>query len=292
MAPTGTVTFFVNGKAIPGTTTYSSYPYGNPPNSIYYQANFTSSSSPFPTPGNYNITGSYSGDANYQPASFNSGTLFAQFPPPAVILQASPNPVNAGSSTNLVATVLGASPTIAPTGTMGFNEITAYNSLGPVSYSTVTDPNTGNLDLQGTVTITPGFTDSYIADYSGDFNYQPSGFTSPTIVTVNGNDFLLTAPGSTVTVLPGNPGQFQLFVGFQSSTAPISFTCAGLPAETTCSASPNPASSTGNVYVQISTIAPHFRPGTKASYRSQLFWAGVDVAVRGNPVNRVSARWD
>jgi len=273
--PTGTVTFFANGKAIPGTTTYSSYPYGNPPNSIYYQANFTSSSSPFPTPGIYSITGSYSGDANYQPASFNSGTLLVTFAPPAVNLQGSPNPVNAGSSTKLVATVLGASPTIAPTGTIGFGETIIGGLPGIVSYSTVTDSNTGNLDLRGTLTVTPGFTDGYIAGYSGDANYPANWLSNPTIITVNGNDFVLTAQGNTAIVQPGNSSQFQLFVGFQSNTSPVSFTCSGLPIESTCTASQNPISSAGTVYVQVSTTASNRASSSKLSARNRGYlWLG------------------
>ena len=270
-SPTGTVTFYANGKAIPGTVTYSSDNRSAP--TIYYLANFTSSSSPFPTPGNYAITGSYSGDANYQPGPFNSGTLFVQFAAPVINLQGSPNPVNAGSSTKLVATVLGASPTIAPTGTIGFGETTTGGLSGTVSYSTITDPNTGNLDLQGKLTISPAFTDGYIASYSGDFNYQPTWFTSPTIVTVNGNDFILTAPGNGAIVQPGNSGQFQLFVGFQSSTAPVTFACSGLPSESTCSASPNPISSLGNVFLQISTTAPNRSSTTNVSaHISRYLW--------------------
>jgi hypothetical protein len=272
--PTGTVTFYANGKAIPGTVAYSSFPYSNPP-TINYQANFTSSSSPFPTPGNYTITTSYSGDPNYQSASFTSGTLFVQFASPAINLQGSPNPVNAGSSTKLMATVLGGSPTIAPTGTIGFGETTTGGLPGIVSYSTVTDPNTGNLDLQGTLTITPRFTDGYIASYSGDLNYQPTWFTSPTLVTVNGNDFVLTAPGNAAYVYPGGSGQFQLFVGVQSNTTPVTFTCSGLPSESACTASPNPTSSLGNVYLQISTTASNRSSAAKSSARnSPDSWLG------------------
>jgi len=273
--PTGTVTFYANGKAIPGTIAYSSWsPGGNPP-TIDLLANFTSSSSPFPTPGNYLITTSYSGDANYQPASFTSGTLFVQFAPPTINLQGSPNPVNAGSSTKLVATVLGGSPTIAPTGTIGFAETTTGGLQGIASYSTVTDPNTGNLDLQGTLTITPRFTDGYIASYSGDANYQPTWFTNPTIVTVNGNDFVLTAPGNGAYVYPGGSGQFQLFVGVQSNTIPVSFTCSGLPSESACTASPNPMSSLGNVSLQISTTASNRSSAVKSSARNSPYsWLG------------------
>src|SRR6185437_2922495 len=123
VVPTGTVTFYANGKPIPGNVTYSSWTNNNTnPPTVNYQVFFSSSSSPFPTPGNYTFTASYGGDANYQPSTSSSTTFFVRFAVPTVNLQSSPNPVNAGSSTTLVATVLGSSATIAPTGTISFFE--------------------------------------------------------------------------------------------------------------------------------------------------------------------------
>lgn len=270
--PSGTVTFFANGNPIPGTVTYSTFPNetNNPPAQALF-ASFISSSSPFPAPGNYTLTASYSGDANYQPSNSSGATFFVQFATPFVDLQASPNVVNAGSSTSLLATVAGASPTIAPTGTISFFGTNSGNLPGTVTYKTVKDPNTGNLDLQGTLKITPAFTDGYSGSYTGDSNYPPDGACCTVVVTVNGNDFVFSAKQSSASVSPGGSASYPLLVGFQSNTAPVSFTCSGLPSEASCNISPNPDASTISVNLGISTTAPN--SATKTSiHSSQFLW--------------------
>jgi hypothetical protein len=278
--PTGTVTFYANGTPIPGTVTYSSWSTNFNPPMVTYQAGFSSSSSPFPVPGNYTLTTSYSGDANYQAATSSGTTINVRFGIPTVNLQSSPNPVNVGASTNLVATVLGGSPTIAPTGTISFFEpLLGLSPLpGTVSYKTVTDPSTGNLDLRGTLTIQPGFTAGYFANYNGDNNYPQGSTCCAAFVTVNGNDFVLSAQQNSATVFAGSSAFYQMVVGLQSNTTPVSFgtnACSGLPAETTCSIAPDPTSNTTIANVRISTTGPHSIPRAKlSSYRLHLFWAG------------------
>lgn len=253
--PTGTVTFYANGKPIPGTVVYASDRTSTSPPTVTLYANLYSSSSPFPAPGNYTLTASYSGDTNYQASNFPGTTLFVGFATPTVNLQSSSNAVNAGSSVTLVATVVGGSPSIAPTGTISISGANAGTLSGAVSYATVKDAKTGNLDLQGTLTITPGFTDGYFANYSGDSNYPVAGVCCATIVTVNGNDFVFSAKQSSATVNPGSSTSYPLLVGFQSNTAPVSFSCSGLPSEASCSISPNPDSSTISMNLGILTTA-------------------------------------
>jgi hypothetical protein len=283
VVPAGTVTFYSNGNPIPGTVTYASSTNpgspGFPPTVLLY-AYLTSSGSPFPAPGNYTLTASYGGDGNYQTSTSSGTTLNVRFGIPTVNLQSSPNPVNLGSSTTLTATVLGGSPTIAPTGTISFFEpLLGLGALpGTVTYVTVTDPNTGNLDLQGKLSITPSFTDGYFANYNGDTNYPAGSVCCTAFVTVNGNDFALSAQQSSASTSQGISAFYSLIVGMRSNTSPVSFganACTGLPAEASCSFSPDPNSITGFVSLQISTTGPHSVPGFKPSgYRSQLFWAG------------------
>lgn len=279
VVPSGTVTFYANGQPISGAVNYSSYGIGGFPPGVALQANLFSSSSPFLTPGNYSLTARYNGDSNYQPSTSTPTTFYVKYDPPTVNLQASPNPVNAGSSASLTAMVLGLSKTIAPKGTVSFFEpILGSAALpGTVTYATVTDPNTGNLDLKGTLGVQPAFTAGYFANYSGDANYPAAGNSSATFVTVNGNDFALSAQQSSASTSQGISAFYQLIVGMQSNTAPVSFGgngCSGLPAEATCSFSPDPNSSTGFVTLRISTTSPHSIPGAKPSgYRSELFWA-------------------
>ena len=276
--PSGTLTFYANGTPIPGTVTYSSNPPSGSPPTVSYSGSFSSSSSPFTGPGTYNITVKYSGDTNYQPSTSSATAFNVTFLIPTVNLQVSPSTVNAGSATTLIATVLGQSPTIAPTGTFSFFQpiFGAATLPGAVSYTTITDPNTGNLDLQGRLTVHPNFTTVYGVNYSGDADYPTAGTCCATSVTVNGNDFVLSAQQSSQTVSAGFSAFYPVIVGLQSNTSPVSFganACSGLPAETTCSISPDPTANTTIVNLVISTTAPHSVPGAKASgYRSQLFW--------------------
>jgi hypothetical protein len=263
VAPTGTATFFVNGTAMAGQAFFSPSTGGSSGNNFTAsaQAELAPSTSPFPTPGTYNITSSYSGDANYQSSTSLPLVLSIKFQVPSIGLRASSTSVTSGSNITLTATILGESTTIAPTGTIS---VAGQEGALPaaVSYTTITDPNTGNLDLQGTITFPVAFTDTYMAGYSGDSNYPAvSPNFSPFVqVTVTGSDFSLTTSQPSVTVQPGFSANMPLFIGMQSSTAPIAFgqsACSGLPQEAGCTIFPDPISSSGAVTVSITTSAPH-----------------------------------
>src|SRR5260370_205898 len=160
------------------------------------------------------LTESYSGYANCHAATSSATHSYVKFPIPTVNLQASPSPVNAGSVTTLTAKILGGSPTIAPTGTFSFFQpIIGLTPLpGTVAYATVTDPNTGDLDLQGKLTVQPNFTTAYFANYNGDANYPAGSTCCATFVTVNGNDFVLLAPQNSASVSAGFSAFYQLVV--------------------------------------------------------------------------------
>lgn len=273
-APTGTVSFLLNGTPASGTMTYIPTPEGGSPPTTGLNAFITSgSNTPFPTPGTYTLAANYSGDANYQSSSSPVATFFVGFATPTLTLQSSPNPVNAGSGTTLIATVGGESPTIAPTGTISFYQNYAGIVPGTVSYSTVKNPNTGDLDLQAKLTVTPPFTTGYSANYSGDANYPATYVCCAMTVTVTGTHFVFSAQQNSATIRAGYTGYYQLFVGFQSNTVPISLTCSGLPSESACSFSPNPAPSTGTVYLQISTTASNRALRAKPSaYNLPYLW--------------------
>ena len=283
VAPTGTLTLFVNGNAVPGTSTISpNGSFGSPP-TVSAFASFQGSSSPFTNPGNYTIKLAYSGDANYQAATSGTSTQYVQCPVPAVTIQPSLSSVNVGSTVALIATVVGCSKTIAPTGTITFFEpILGLAPLpGTVSYTTITDPGTGNLALQGMLTTKPGFTAGYFANYNGDINYPAGSTCCAALVTVNGNDFTLSAQPSSVTVQAGFSALYQLVVGLQSNTGSVSFganACSGLPPEASCNFVPDPTSNTTIANLQISTTGPHSIPNARPSnYRSQLFWVGTTL---------------
>ena len=207
------------------------------------------------------VAASYSGDTNYQSSVSSTASILVQFPQPSVMVQASATSVNAGSNVTLTATVTGASKTIAPTGTITFVG-SQGGPTGTVSYSTVTDSSSGNLDLQGSLTFAPTINnESYSAQYNGDSNYPAQPFSNFVQIGVNGSDFSITSAQSSVTVVPGGSVAATVVVALQATTSPINFSataCTGLPKETTCSISPNPAPQSGNVNVLLTTMAPHF----------------------------------
>jgi hypothetical protein len=275
--PTGTLMVFVNGNMIPGASTISTTGSSGP--TVSSIASFQGSSSPFTDPGSYTIKLAYSGDTNYQASSIVT-TQHVFCPTPTLTLQPSQGSVNPGSSVALIVTVVGCSKTIAPTGTILFYEaIGGLTALpGAVSYATVTDPNTGNLALQGTLTVRANFTVGYNAAYNGDANYPSAGNCCVTVVTVNGNDFTLSAQQSSVSVSPGSLVGDQLVVGLQSGTSPVSFgsnPCSGLPPESSCSVSPDPTSNTGLVTLAITTTGSNRALGSKPSARNSRYpWLG------------------
>jgi hypothetical protein len=257
-APTGIVTFYANGTPMTGPVAYTLY---NGNNQFYanLQAIINTTVSPFPVPGAYTISASYSGDSNYSASTITGQTVNVKFPSPGMLLASSSYSVVPGSSITLTTTVGGFSKSIAPTGTISISG-SEGQIPGTISYTTVTDRNSGYLDLQGSIAFTPTFTDYYSTQYSGDSNF-PNNQTFSSRVDVTGSDFTLWfPPQTTMTVVVGSYGQLNnLLVGMQTDTAPVTFSvtpCTGLPAESMCSVGPS-VSYTSTIQVNVTTTAPH-----------------------------------
>jgi hypothetical protein len=256
-APGGTVKFYSNGTLINGNVSYQSLAgSANTPASLF--ATLISSSDVFPTPGTYNITAVYSGDTNYAAATSAGTSLSVKFPQPTIDVQPSASSIVAGSPLTLTITALGSSKTIAPTGTFTIRGSVGSVS-GAISYSTVTNPVSGNLDLKGTIKFSPAFSDAYSVEYSGDINFPASTGIVGTIQ-VTGTDFSLAISGeSSMTLSPGGSGTVNILIGTQTGSAPVTFAsnpCTGLPAESTCMGPP-PTGFTSFAQITVSTTAPH-----------------------------------
>ena len=97
------------------------------------------------------------------------------------------------------------------------------------------------------------------ASYSGDNSFNPSSSTQSVSFTIQPG--FLTSLGSAPLVnisAAGMSGSIPINV-FASSgfTSAISFTCAGLPAESTCTFGPRSITGSGQILVTVSTTAPH-----------------------------------
>src|SRR5215469_11292047 len=248
VAPTGTVTFLVNGAVAPGSVGYQGGPGSISNPSATLSASLYSSSPSFPTPGTYTLTANYSGDANYAPAFGSPNPVVVKFATAPINLTPSSNSIQPGSTLTLTAVVVGSSKTIAPTGKVTFSS-NAFGALSAnVSYSTITDPS-GDLDLQAMMSFVPAGTDFYTATYGGDQNY-PSGLSSTFGVTLVGNDFTLSESPSSITLTRGSQGIVNLTIGMESNPLLVNFgtgLCSGLPSEAFCSPSLAQIQSTGNV---------------------------------------------
>jgi hypothetical protein len=83
---------------------------------------------------------------------------------------------------------------------------------------------------------------------------------------------VLSVGPTSVTLPRGTSAFLQGFVGVQSNAVSFgSSACSGLPNESTCTFSPDPVSSTGTVYLTISTVAPHYASAGKTLSRNMRY---------------------
>ena len=273
VAPTGTVTFLVNGTPVTGTTSYQGTAGSSSNPTASLSASFSSNSSVFPVAGTYAITATYSGDSNYGSSSSQPYSVTVKYPSPALSMSPSAVTVAAGASVTVSAIIdtnLKNVPT--PTGTVPFiNWGPLTPIVGTETYTTITD-STGNVALQASITFVPAANVEVGASYAGDTNYPSAGGGGLTFVTVTGSDFTLIPMSTSITLSPGQHNGFLVFVQGQSNyNGTINFTsasCSGLPKESTCSFSPASLTGTGSTNFTVTTTAPQ-----QTARRSSVAWA-------------------
>ncbi|HEY6370561.1 MAG TPA: Ig-like domain repeat protein [Candidatus Sulfotelmatobacter sp.] len=233
-APSGTVTFYADGTALTGTTSYV-LSNGSPGYSAFAQASFTSNANAFPSAGTYSITATYNGDANYSTSTSAATTVTVLYATPNVIVTPAQQTISYGAIAAISALVDTTNKTSHPTGTVTFvDAYTGATVSGPTTCTSATDTS-GNFACQavGTFTVTSG--DSINVLYSGDANYPQS--TSSAYI--NMPDFMISPQGG-VSVTAGQSQ--SLTIALQASNgfggAVGNFACSGLPAEATCTFSP------------------------------------------------------
>jgi hypothetical protein len=241
-APGGTVTFYANGKPITGTVSYGPQN-GGPGYYASLYVLFYTDANAFPTPGNYTITATYSGDANYT-GSTSSGTfIFVQYPTPTLTITPQNQTVNYGATATVTALVSGGNKKTYPTGTITFTDSgTGLTISGPTTCASTTD-SSGNYACQASASYTVTDGNGAWANYSGDSNYpSSSGYASVAMP-----DFYLNNPGS-ITLTAGQSQSVTIGVGSQAGFAGVvsNFVCSGLPAETTCTFNPTQVTASVN----------------------------------------------
>ena len=241
--PTGQVVFYSNGTPLPGTVTYS----------LGYGANYglyAYLTTAFPHPGTYSITAGYSGDQNYLSSTSVPASAKLQYPQPSMTLSPSTQTVSAGSSVTVTALVNSENKTVYPTGSVTFvNQSSGGVLAGPVACTNATDSG-GHFECQAAATFTVNSSLVVVAQYSGDTDY-PAAFSPGAAVNIP--DFSVNA-GQTVTTTQGQaPTTTISVVGSSGFSDPVSFSCSGLPVETSCGFSPSQVTGTGSTTLTITT---------------------------------------
>jgi hypothetical protein len=208
--------------------------------------------------GPHAITAAYTGDASFNASTSSPLNLTLT---PASTTTAMTTSVNSQASgaafAATIATNSGGNP---PTGTVTFSA--GGNPLGSVPVNGSTNAQTG------TAQATASFTDTQLANgqytitatYNGDSNYAASSSAGSTINLQP--DFSLSLNATQLTAAtPGNAVSIELAVAaLDNFNGTISFaatSCAGLPAESSCSFSPASISGTGSTQIAVMTSGPH-----------------------------------
>jgi len=215
------------------------------------------------SPGSYPAAAQYFGDVSFKPSSSPIVSFAITQAPTTISLTSSPD----SQGVTLTAFISQAGGGNPPTGSITF--YSGGTSLGTLPVTQVYGPN-------GTLQNGANFSDpqlpngqySMTASYNGDTNYLAS--TSASVNVSLQPDFLLSPFISTASVPPGQSGIFEMFVNYVDGfTGTITFSCSGLPKESSCSV-PSVTSSGTIAFVTVTTTAP---TAVKASGSSRLvFW--------------------
>ncbi len=162
--------------------------------------------SSFPCLGANQISGSYSGDANYLPSSSQPfiATVLSQFTPVTTTLTSSPNPATVAQSIVFSAQLtFNQVNNTNPTGTVTFTDTSTGTVLGTSPVQTVGGPRMQSVVATLTTSLAAGVY-AVQAAYSGDNIYSPSTSQIVSQVVQGTNPFptstALTASASQITV--------------------------------------------------------------------------------------------
>lgn len=193
-----------------------------------YESEVTLSVSSLPL-GTDTVTASYSGDANYLPATSSFNVIVEQAPTLTAV--ANPNSISQAELTAITAAVTGPSGMPVPTGTVSFGapvgNFQTWSDTEPLVNGTATSKPLAGEDFLGTATA--------FAQYSSDSTYGPASVNVSFTVTQGGTSpFSLTAtpvtiatPGattgntSTIGVSPGGGFTGAVYLSCAMTASPV-----------------------------------------------------------------------
>jgi hypothetical protein len=210
----------------------------------------------FLTPGAHSVSAFYVGDASFQQNNSAATNFSITKAPTTISLQSSAATIAPNTDVTLNVIVTSMSQGQDPNGTVTF--FSGNTQIGTTTLISNTEAGASG-GFGGIVTTAlPNGTDSVTAQYSGDSKYMSS--TSPAVI-VNvalQPDFTLSfAPPTITATSPGLSATTTLTVtgsnGFSGATT---FSCAGLPSESSCSFTPAMVTGSGTTMLTVATKAP------------------------------------
>ncbi len=252
-APTGTVTFLVNGVSYKMVTL----------------AGGTASATITGLPaGSNTIDASYSGDTNYAASSGATQTITVTLAPTTTTFISSissATPVAPGTSAILTATVLSTVTGTKPTGTVNFV------SNGTTLASAAVNTSTGVATV--TTTTLPAGVYMITAVYGGDPGFATSTSTAIGISIRTAQFDIGNAPAMLNVVAPGSVSTTFTIIPVSGYVGGVDMACSGLPANTQCTFLPatvalNGGTAAQSVQLAIATYTPP--PTTVAAWMPPL----------------------
>jgi sugar lactone lactonase YvrE len=174
-----------------------------------------------------------------------------------------------------------------PTGTVTFENVTLANAITDIGTAQQLD-DTGAASV---TTSTLAIGTIYVeAVYSGDANYAPT-HSIPTQVTISAPTFTMALNPQILQVKQGQFGTVTLtLTPIGNYTAPISFSCSGLPLESSCAFS-SPITTLNNPATQSVTVVISTTAASTAEMRRPVPWGGMGGGVAVALMVGVFAGW-
>lgn len=247
--------------------------------------------------GSYTVTAHYAGNGTFAPSDSSPGipvTVSAESSTTAVsAADQNNNPIVGGtlpfgSLVFVRADVAGNTGQGIPTGMLTF--VDTFGTLpGPI-FNPVANPVA--LNSQGNTSIGAGVINfdagnhSISASYAGDSSFSPSTSGAPPVTfTIQPGFAGISGPTNVTITTPGMSGTTTVsFIASSNFTTALSFSCAGLPAEATCTSTPVAGSGPNtpvNVNITVMTTAPHLtllQPNHRQYYLAAIFGGGMPLA--------------
>ncbi len=189
-SPTGIVTFSL------GTTTLGSVQFNSGPGVGAGGTEVDLNVSNLPL-GTDNVTASYSGDANYAPATFSFSVAVEQ--PVTLTAIANPTTVNQAEYTQITANVMGGAGMPVPTGTVYFSGQGPGDGVSDTE--TLTNGAVTSKPIAGGI-FPPGGPATITVTYNGDSNYGPAT-TTVSFTVVTGTQLPFSLSSTSISIAPG-----------------------------------------------------------------------------------------